>query len=613
MVRRLGLLAGLVLLVCGSAAVAWLGEQGDRSVEPGDDSGGGGGAGAQAPPPALGAAGVGGRGRGAPTVPEGRAAAGVGARTRRVAGRVLDADGQPVPGALVREVVRPEGSALTDEAGRFALEVGVDPDAGLVVTAEGYADVFVRADAAGGALGIALARGAAITGTVRDAESGEPLVGVPVRATPSTSPEAVEARVAEWREDGTFRVTVPKAGTYVLDVGARNVGADVTARDEWVPTRVEGVVAGKEAVEVRLARGRAIDGTLIDDVGEAVTRRVKVDAVRRTAAGDPDFTMRKIVFAEAGAFRVPGLSPGGYDLWVIPDAAAGDVEGARLSSTVVRAVEAGTRGLVVRLSRGFTLSGRLDDGAGTPVTGPGKVVAYRAGDPERNHPVVGEVPGDGTFLLGPLDDGYRYDVHATGFAGRRPGLVAGVNPRDVGVVVALPAARGIGGRVLGEDGKPVPAGVPVGLMGEGIDVRSSGARTFAYTKEDGTFLADGLPELEFTVEAGGGRSGYLGTVLRGVKAGTTDLALRVTLGVELSGVLVDAKGDPVETTSLSADDGARLAAMRPYAQVGADGKFVLRGLRAGRVRLAFVSGPSTVDAGIVEAPASALRIVVPGR
>jgi hypothetical protein len=160
---------------------------------------------------------------------------------------------------------------------------------------------------------------------------------------------------------------VPSVGTYVLDVGARHVGADVTTRDEWVPTRVEGIAAGTDGVVVRLSRGSAIDGTLVDDVGDPVARRVKVDAVRRTAAGDPDFTMRKVVFADGGAFRVPGLSPGSYDLWVIPEAAPGDVGGARLSSTVLRAVEAGTRGLVVRLSRGFVLRGASKT-AGTVVT-----------------------------------------------------------------------------------------------------------------------------------------------------------------------------------------------------------------------------------------------------
>jgi hypothetical protein len=167
--------------------------------------------------------------------------------------------------------------------------------------------------------------------------------------------------------------------------------------------------------------------------------------------------------------------------------------------------------------------------------------------------------------------------------------------------------------VTGDDGKPVPAGVPVGLLAEGIDPRSAGARTFAYTQADGTFLADGLPDLAFTAEAGGGRSGYLGTVVTGVKAGTSDLVLRVSVGVELSGTLVDAKGDPVETTSLSADDGARLAAMRPYSQVGADGRFVLRGLRAGPVRLAAMQGTAPVEAGVVEAPATGVRVVVPPR
>ena len=150
-----------------------------------------------------------------------------------------------------------------------------------------------------------------------------------------------------------------------------------------------------------------------------------------------------------------------------------------------------------------------------------------------------------------------------------------------------------------------------------VDVVREGSRTAAYasyTQPVEFFPTFVYPlDLSFTVEAGGGRSGYLGTIVRDVKAGAADLVLRVSVGVDLAGMLVDAKGDPVATTSLVADDGARVAAMRPYAQVGPDGAFLLRGLRAGPVRLSLWIGQASVDAGAFAAPATGLRVVVPSR
>jgi hypothetical protein len=113
------------------------------------------------------------------------------------------------------------------------------------------------------------------------------------------------------------------------------------------------------------------------------------------------------------------------------------------------------------------------------------------------------------------------------------------------------------------------------------------------------------------VQPGGGNSAHLGDAVEGLRPGATDVVLRVSLGVDLSGVLVDARGEPVAATSLQADDGSRRAAMRPYCQVGPDGKFRLRGLRAGRVRLTMRHADAWVTLGEHEAPAAGVRVAVP--
>ncbi len=569
-----------------------------------------------APPPPLASPGLDRRPRDEPKVPvESRAGPASLPWDHHLRGQVLDAEGRPLAGATVRDVFAPEPAptATTDAEGRFDLVSTADAPGVLSVSAPGSVKTTVLGDTLRAGLPITLAKEWTITGTVYDTDTGDAITAIPLSASPATSPEMLEPQVATWNADGTFRVAVPSAEAYVLDVGARGGRDGAAVGDDWVPRRVEGVAGGTTGLRVALVRGRSIEGEIVDGAGDRLTRRVYVDAVRRTSAGDRDYTTRKIVVADAGGLRVPGLPPGRYDLHLSPQSDPADTGATSFSATVVENIEAGTHGLVVRLPKGFVLVGRLEDGKGAPVLGSGALYADRAGGDPRNHPVIGTVVGDGTFRVGPLDESYRYDLFAKGFAERRPATREGVSPRDANVVVVLADAKRIAGRVETEDGKPVPAGVPIGVVGETSGVRLPGSRVFGYTKSDGTFVVDGLANESFLVEAGGGRSGYLGTIARGVKPGTTELLLRVSVGVELSGTLVDEKGEPISATSLGADDGARVAAIRPYAQVGADGKFVLRGLRAGPVRLWATLGERGVDLGTVAAPAIDVKVVVPAR
>jgi len=549
----------------------------------------------------------------APSQAPGAKADGTGVRWLDWSGRVLDADGKPVEGACVRPVAwTAQGAgAFTDADGKFTLRVAESESARFVVSREGSADTFVtRADLEAGTP-IAIAKGERIAGRVRDRSTGEAIVGIWVYARPQASPTSAHPFVATWSTEGVFTVEVPEPGEYVIEAGSRYVGGAPSAFDAWIPSRVEHVATGAQDVVVALDRGLSIEGEIVDENGARAARPMSVDAIARTQSGDLDYTSRRVVRTADGVLRVPGLVRGRYDLWISPDGAAGDAAGAAVSATIVRDIAAGTQGLVVRLTRGYMLTGRLEDGAGGLVLGAGRVYAYREGEDGRNHAVFGEVAGDGTFRVGPLDDGLRYEVLATNFPGRREARVTGVAPRDRGgVVIVLPAGGTIRGRVETTEGKPVPAGVPVGVVGEGADPRAPGARTFAYTAADGTFVADGLADGAFSLEAGGGASGYLGALVRGVKSGGSELVLRVTAGVELSGTLVDERGDPVATTSLQADDGVRMAAMRPFAQVGGDGRFVLRGLRAGRVRLSARSGTSYVELGEVSAPGADVKVVL---
>ena len=77
------------------------------------------------------------------------------------------------------------------------------------------------------------------------------------------------------------------------------------------------------------------------------------------------------------------------------------------------------------------------------------------------------------------------------------------------------------------------------------------------------------------------------------------------------GAADDDAGAPTAATSLQADDGARRAAMRPYVQVGPDGRFRFRGLKAGAVRFSVRVGEAWIDVGAATAPSTDVKLTVP--
>jgi len=533
----------------------------------------------------------------------------------RVEGRVLDEAGRPIEGARVSAVgaPAPPPTTVTDADGRFALELpppGTFPLRVEVPGGETLASVTLGASA-----DVVASRTPTfpIAGRVVDAATGAGVVGVPVVARPDASPDASlngDGPTATTGEDGAFVVGVRTAGRYGLHVGARSLG-DAADADAYVPTHVDGVAAGTRDVVVRLTAGLAIEGRVLDDAGDLVARALRVDVVGRTARGDPDWSRRRAVRLRDGAMRVPGLAPGRYDVSVRPEPGPDDARGAPLSSGVRRDVEAGATGVEIRLTRGLAVVGRLVDDHGDAVTGAGSVMALPEGTRDRNLAVVADVPGDGTFRVGPLDDAARFDLVATGFAGRREALRTGVSPRDADVTLVLALGGRISGKVVTKDGTPAPVGVPVGVLARGTDPRAEGTRLFVSTLPDGSFVADGLGPFAFDVEAGGGRSGFLGVLREGVKVDTADVVLEVTEGVEVTGTLVDDAGAPSAATSLQADDGVRRAAMRPYVQVGPDGGFRFRGLKAGPVRFTVRVGEAWVDVGTATAPATGVKLTRP--
>lgn len=540
-----------------------------------------------------------------------QSATATGSQRGAVAGRLRDAEGRPVAGA---RVVAGDGTeAVTDEDGAFVLEPAPPAPTPLVVETP-WGRLHTTVGALAGGAPLVVPPTVPLAGTVVDAETGAPVAGILVAAAPSALADSERTLALPTGDDGSFSLDVAPGRPYVLRVGSAFRSGPLRPSDAYVPVRVDDVEPGAAPVVVKVTKGSSIAGRVEDDAGERVVGAVRLEAFARTASGDLDFTRRRALRFEGGEFHLAGLEPGRYDLHFRPEAGpVADGEGAAgAGDTIVRGVGAGVAGLVLRLVRGAFLAGRLVDEAGAPVLGFGRVTAVREEEPDANVALVGRVRGDGTFVVGPLDDGLRYRVTAEGFAGRRSARAEGVVVAAGGIELVLPAGRRIAGRVVDAAGRPLPAGVPVGFVAEGEGARREGTWAYTTTGADGTFVADGLLPGRYTGEAGGGTSGYVGEPVAGVEAGGEEVVLRVAEGVALAGRLVDEAGEPVAAT-VQADDGVRRAAKRPYVQVGTDGRFVFRGLAPGTVRFTVRRGEAWVEVGEARAPATDVRLVVPAR
>lgn len=172
-----------------------------------------------------------------------------------VTGRVIEADGRPIPGAqVIAGGLRGEELgpviALADGGGRFTLDE-VPPTGLLEFVAERFARRVLSVEPGAGPLEVVLAPARAIEGQVVAAEDDRPLAGA-----------MVEGESASWRNrartspDGRFRFTdaPDEQATLVVTLAGRK-GAVVEAAD---------------AAVVRLSLGRAIRGLVVDPAGAPV-------------------------------------------------------------------------------------------------------------------------------------------------------------------------------------------------------------------------------------------------------------------------------------------------------------------------------------------------------
>jgi len=554
-----------------------------------------------------------------------------------VAGRVLDPQGSPVPGAGV--VVEPwkEGQeepppqyeswqngshgdpipaveramATTDAGGRFRLE-GIAPgDLWVTAGSRDHLDSWARARAGDEGAEVRLRAPLAIAGRVVDADTGKPVPGISVTCWPEDYEDRLSRRGEEARtgEDGAFRLGGLAPGKFRISC------RDPDPRSARQDGGAEGVSAGTRDLEVRLAPGLSLGGRVVDETG------APVEDLSVALDGESDEGGQGWIWGRRtgkdGTFRYSGLKPGPYGIRVgtnqpPPFRGAADAE---VVGQDFPHLAAGREDLVLRVQRGLHIRGRVVDADGRPGQpapgGDGACVRLfpsgEAGEARERGMGIAWVREDGTFESGPLRPGSRHDLFAVGFRQGPVGILREVAAGAPDAVLRLERGRALGGRVVDLQGEPAPEGIFVNAKAVDPPEGAFGASGAARTRADGSFLVEGLGDFEFelTVDLFGQEFLPVKEKPR-ARAGTTDLVLAAPRGAVLSGRVVDAQGRGVKWAGVGIKGRDRGFDLRE------GGRFEFRGLPPGEYAL-LLDGPGgkEIEAGTFTAPAEGIVLVLP--
>ncbi len=252
-----------------------------------------------------------------PIKPAPRAASDGGNAQGRIAGRVVDDRGNPQENALV-VAVTDEGAVgriTTDSNGHFVVDNLTTGMHRLVASHPGWAPVTVENVAIGtNDVVLTLGRGGRIVGTVRDQDSGKPVVAFSIVAMIHKG--AVErgdsVTSSFFSGDGHYQLGGVPAGTYSV----------VAIAHDHARSAEQTVTLANFTSEVRadftLARGRTIKGRVVDAASAQGLPGARV-SLENPFGADTSLPLPIVASAAtdaSGAFTLGGLSAGACSLFV---------------------------------------------------------------------------------------------------------------------------------------------------------------------------------------------------------------------------------------------------------------------------------------------------------
>ncbi len=458
--------------------------------------------------------------------------------------------------------------AAADENGAYTLIVE-KPDEwkSIVSSAEGYAREFkpmpAVAETHSVRVDFLLRQGGMISGRVTDASTGAGISGITVQAAKSEG-NVMEALAAERSitatdESGEFHFSGLPLAVYRVRVRAREKG--YLFAPEQIRIVDLAAMPSAEHVDFVLQAGASVVGTVYDTKQQPLAKAEVsvmpgqlIQAAMRTfeTMGPEDWMGLSTVSDENGHFEIKGLDFNTeYRLRGVADGYAEHL-------TDLFKIEQGAspKEMNLVLTRGSTVSGKAKYEDGAPAAK--RTVTLM---PELSAMMAGRMTGvkstttqeDGSFRFENVSDG-QYTLQG----GQMPAFFTGGQVPST-ITLTVEAGKDIAGLELvltrqpNEQSAPQaegtingtvldPSGKPIGNVR--VEARLSMnpmATSSATSKEDGTFTLTRLLSMPYDVtaasDAGTGR-------VENVMPGTT-VTLRLVAPATVSGVVVDAAGDPV--------------------------------------------------------------------
>lgn len=452
-----------------------------------------------------------------------------------------------------------------------------------------------------------------LSGVVRDASTFEGLGGIDLDAYDAVTGASISLQGGRTAEDGSFEVTLPTGGQYVLR-------ADPTASQGYGATYFGGTAIRSMASPLVVEEGGELEGLSIF-LPRGVTIRGRVENAAGVGLGQIDLDVFSASgdFLSAypgrtdslGDFSIGALPPGEYLLRADPSLALGQFYVRAYFGDVLNEAEAtpisvstsALEGLTITLEEGGALSGEV---TAEDHFGPQANVDLDLFDASGARMTIGgRTDATGQFEVGVLPAGqYRLRVdpafesgYARKFYGQSPTVLEGalitVSAGQITTGLDVSIVRGgvVSGTIRDVGGQP--------LAGVDLDVfDATGSRITLYdadTTPTGDYLLGPLPPGAYTLRADPMAATGLAERFNGdtdalglatpllVEAGGVHAGVDFTLQTAgtIAGVVSDGEGSPIAGIDLDLWEATTRTRLRASATTAVDGSYVVEGLNPG--------------------------------
>jgi protocatechuate 3,4-dioxygenase beta subunit len=512
-------------------------------------------------------------------------------RSPMIAGRVTDAEGKPVAGAVVQVVLAgrstldfmQDPSARTGADGRYSVAAppyGSSASVNVAVSAPHRTTIRSKTFTLGNGnqqIDVALPQLQAVTVRVLD-RAGQPVPNALVAFASTEETAAFADPRALLAQPFVMRATRATAsGEVQLQLAPGTYDFAAEAENFQTAAIADRAVSKAGTIDVTLDQAFALRGRVHRN-GTGVAN-VQVSII----GNEGSYREFGTVTGADGRFEITGLARNKYRLGIF-----------KQDELIQRTMNVDAPGEVdVALPAGGVLRGKVFDAATRQPVREFVFSVEPTGQTDENlrngTPVLqrGETTADGVFTVTLPTGAYRVQAAANGYTSSEAvevRLTEG-EPADV----QLPLERGVSvtGRVTDDGGAPI-AGAAVYVTGAELDrisARSSlrgGGPGNARSAEDGTFTIAGLEPGTATLAVR--KEGYVPFRQAIDARGTTNVDVRLGRGLTLNGVVLR-NGKPVPEVSVGATTAAVGGDHQPTV-TDANGRFTLSGLIAARYTVA---------------------------